>query len=260
MVKKRLVGVVTVKDGWAVQSFEYSRYLPLGRPEWLIENLSRWGADEILVVCIDRSRADKGPDFELLKKISRLGLSTPLIYGGGVATVEDGVAVVQEGADRICVDALLRNMASVFELSEQLGAQALIAALPLETTGSALAWFDYLRNQTHALPDDVVKALSDGQISEALIIDRLHEGLPNSFDRRLIDRLPFVDVPIIAFGGLNDAEQMGDVLSMPQVAAIAVGNFLSYEEHAIQNMKRRLVGLPLRPPAYETRDEFRSDA
>ncbi len=55
MLKKRLIGVVTVREGWAVQSFCYNRYLPLGRPEAIVENLDRWGADEILIHCIDRS-------------------------------------------------------------------------------------------------------------------------------------------------------------------------------------------------------------
>ena len=35
MLKKRLIGVVTVRRGWAVQSFGYKRWLPLGRPEVL---------------------------------------------------------------------------------------------------------------------------------------------------------------------------------------------------------------------------------
>src|SRR3989338_7969798 len=105
MLKKRLIGVVTVKSGWAVQSVGYQRYLPLGRPEWLVENLDRWGADEILLQCIDRSTADAGPDFELLDKVARLGLSTPLIYSGGIRSRDEGVAVIQRGADRIAVDA-----------------------------------------------------------------------------------------------------------------------------------------------------------
>ena len=33
MLLKRLVGVVTVRRGIAVQSFGYQRWLPLGRPE-----------------------------------------------------------------------------------------------------------------------------------------------------------------------------------------------------------------------------------
>ena len=32
-----------------MQSFGYRRYLPLGRPEVLVENLDRWGADEIVL-------------------------------------------------------------------------------------------------------------------------------------------------------------------------------------------------------------------
>ena len=252
MVKKRLIGVVTVKDGWAVQSFGYRRYLPLGKPEFLVENLSRWGADEILVLCIDRSRTQSGPDFNLLKQISRLGLSTPLIYGGGVDSVDAGIAVIQQGADRICVDALLRSMVDVSDLSEQLGAQALIAALPLEAKGSTLAWFDYLKNRSGALSADIVSALENGTISEALVIDRLHEGLPNGFDLKLIEQLPLVDVPIIPFGGLSDSEQIRNVFSMPEVAAVAVGNFLNYREHAVQTLKSTLAGLPVRPPAYDT--------
>ena len=47
MVKKRLIGVVTIRNGLAVQSFSYSSYLPLGNPLCIIQNLDRWGVDEI---------------------------------------------------------------------------------------------------------------------------------------------------------------------------------------------------------------------
>ncbi|MFN8967222.1 MAG: HisA/HisF-related TIM barrel protein, partial [Pseudanabaena sp.] len=109
MLKKRLIGVVTIKDGWAVQSFGYQRYLPLGKPECLIKNLDRWGADEILVQVIDRSRQKIAPDFSLLERIGKLGLSTPLIYGGGIRNVDDGVKAIHYGADRLVVDALLHD-------------------------------------------------------------------------------------------------------------------------------------------------------
>ena len=32
MIKKRIIGIVTVLNGWAVQSISYKRYLPLGKP------------------------------------------------------------------------------------------------------------------------------------------------------------------------------------------------------------------------------------
>ena len=131
MLKKRLIGVITVKSGWAVQSFGYRRYLPMGRPEILAENLDRWGADEIIVQCIDRTKEQSGPDLQLVDRIARMGLSTPLIYTGGIRNEEDATRVIQTGADRIGIDALLHDApAEVERLSHRLGAQALIAALP----------------------------------------------------------------------------------------------------------------------------------
>ena len=138
MIKKRLIGVVTVKDGWAVQSFGYKRYLPLGRPEVLVQNLDRWGADEIMLQCIDRSRPDRGdvgPDFALLDRVAKLGIATPLIYAGGVRTADDARVAVNMGADRIALDAMLRDDAQeVAKVGYQLGAQAVIAALPMTAT------------------------------------------------------------------------------------------------------------------------------
>ena len=107
MLKKRLIGVVIVKDGWAMQSFGYRRYLPLGRPEVMVQNLDRWGADEILIQCIDRSAYGLGPDLDVLDKISKLSIATPLIYAGGICGREDAVKVVKHGADRIMVDAIV---------------------------------------------------------------------------------------------------------------------------------------------------------
>lgn len=251
MIKKRVIGVVTVKDGWAVQSFGYRRYLPLGKPEILVENLDRWGADEILVQCIDRSTRGLGPDFALLERIGRLGLSTPLIYGGGIRGVEDGMAVVQAAADRVAIDALLHDdLAAVRSLGEQLGAQALIAALPLSLEEGQLRWLDHRRGEGKALPAPLLHALADGILSETLVIDWRHEGQPGGFDLSLLAGFPCPGVPLIAFGGLSDAEMLRSVLESPRVVAAGVGNFLAYREHAIQHLKQQLSGIPLRPAIY----------
>jgi cyclase len=253
MLKKRLIGVVTVKNGWAVQSFGYCRYLPLGKPECLVENFDRWGADEILVQVIDRSAAGWGPDFELLERLGALGLATPLIYSGGIRSVADGVKLVQFGADRIVVDALLHeDLSPVRRLSERLGAQALIASLPLSWQGDGLAWFDYRLRTSSPISDDVLGLIQSGVISEALISDWQREGMPGGFEQKLVEHFPLENVPIIAFGGISEQEQMRTLMQSTRVAAVAVGNFLSYREHAIQKYKEALTGMPLRLATYES--------
>lgn len=253
MLKKRLVGVVTVKNGWAVQSFGYRRYLPLGKPECLVENLDRWGADEILVQVIDRSAANLGPDFELLKRLGALGLGTPLIYAGGIRSVTDGVELIQMGADRLVVDALLHeDLSAVRGLSDRLGAQALIASLPLTWQNERLEWMDYRINISNPISNEVLSLLHSGVISEILITDWQHDGCKGSFEQKLVREFPLKGVPIIAFGGISEQEQMRELMQSHEVAAVAVGNFLAYQEHAIQKYKEALTGMPLRLASYES--------
>jgi len=253
MLKKRIVGVVTVKNEWAVQSFGYNRYLPLGRPEFLIENLDRWGADEILVQDIDRSLRNAGPNFELATRLGKLGLRTPLIYAGGIKSVSDGIQLIQLGADRIVVDALLhKNFSVVSELSNKLGAQAIIASIPLSTKDKNLLWFDYIQKTMTPLNDEIINFINSGVISEILISDWKHEGSPNSFDQTIIDNFPLTQSSIIAFGGISNPKQIFDLLKRDAVVAVAIGNFLSYREHALQSYKKNISNLPIRLATYES--------
>ena len=250
IVNKRLIGVVTVKDSWAVQSFGYCRYLPLGRPEVLVQNLDRWGADEILVQCIDRSACGLGPDLDILGKISNVGIATPLIYAGGIGCREDAVKVVSHGADRIMVDSMLWDAPQSLEaVARDLGAQAVIAHLPLRTGEDGLKAVNY-RDRVERPLDSLLERLPLEWVSELMITDWSHEGTPGSFDERLLLAAQFLDKPLLCFGGISEAEQLQRILAHPQVVAAGVGNFLSYQEHAVQTLKKQLGSRAVRSPHY----------
>jgi len=251
MLKKRLIGVVTVRQGWAVQSFAYRRYLPLGKPEVLIENLDRWGADEILIQCIDRSASQAGPDFTLLKRVGALGLSTPLIYAGGIRHVQDAVKVISLGADRISVDSILWDAPQQLEIiSRELGTQAIIGNIPVCAKENSLLWRNYRSKDEVLLTENILACLPLEWISEVMLTDWLHEGVANGFDRKIPALFPLKDKPLIVFGGLSESAQYKEVLSQPNVVAVGVGNFLSYKEHAIQLIKQQMIGLPIRAAHY----------
>ncbi len=242
---KRLAAVITVRRGIAVQSFGYARHLPIGDPAVIAQTLDRWGADEIILNCIDRQQA--GPDYALLDRIGRLGLATPIIYAGGIRSHAEGVQAVKLGADRVAVDALLRDApGEIHALSESLGAQGIIAALPLRLADGKLLWRDYRRQTDSPLGETLLQTLAAGRISEALLIDWQNEGSLGGFDADIIAAFPISDMPIIAFGGANEPALMRRLLGLPNVAAVAVGNQLSWQEHAVQGLKSRLSGLPVR--------------
>jgi cyclase len=250
MLRKRLVGVITVKSGWAVQSFGYSRHLPIGKPEILAENLDRWGADEILLLDIDRSRNGLGPNFDLIRQIGRRGISSPISYGGGIRNEHDAAEVIKCGAERLCVDTLLHSKPEqVVKISECVGAQAVIASLPLTRKQGVLLWHNYQTKENSSL-ETLRELVKKRILSEMLLIDFEHEGTRGAFEETLLNEFPFPEVPHILFGGISEAPQIARLLSHPSVIAVAVGNFLNYQEHAIQTLKQTVALECLRPAKY----------
>lgn len=257
MLRKRFIGVITVRQGLAVQSFGYNRYLPIGRPEVLLENLDRWGADEILLQCIDRSGSDSGPDFDLLERVGGLGLSTPLVYAGGLRSAEDAAKTINMCADRVMFDALLRDRPDeVYRAGRQLGAQALIACLPLTRTEEGVYWHDYRTGEDELLSANILEMLETGIVSEALVIDWMHEGMPRGFDPNLLTFGQSEKVPLLAFGGISDPQMASELFEDPRLDAVAIGNFLSYGEHVVQDFKTDVKGVAVRPAHYQIRNWF----
>jgi len=252
MIKKRLVGVVTIKDDWAVQSMGFSHYLPLGKPEIIIENLDRWGVDEILIQVIDRCKKNTGPDLSLLKKISSIGLGTPVIYGGGIKTVKDAVAVVEAGADRIMVDSLIyKDMDSIKEIGLVLGIQALIGCIPaVVTVKNDLVCYDYFRKKINT--SILEKIINEKLFSEILLIDFMNEGKTNGFNEKLIELFPEEKTPLIVFGGISHEKQINRIFFNKKVSAIGIGNFLNYKEHAYQKIKERTNNGFIRKEFYDS--------
>ena len=248
MLRKRLIATVVVRQGWAVQSFGYKRWLPLGKPECLVENLDRWGADGIVVLAIDRG--DQGPDLSLINRLSELGLSTPLTYGGGLRNEVDARAAVKAGAERLILDTALQdNPSSIEAMARSVGVQALVAALPLvhDTDGSVQHWLHRCRKAV-PISLSISKLLVQEAVSEIIVIDKCGEGEGRGFDVKLLEAIePLSQLPLLAFGGLSNPEQIRSLLNRQRLAGVIVGNALNYREHAIGQIKHMLADQPLRP-------------
>ena len=250
MLKKRLAGLITVLDGWAVQSIGYKKYLPLGRPEIIAENLERWGVDEILILSINRSKNGLGPDIETLNSINLKGLNTPISYGGGISSYEEAIYVIKNGAERIVLDSMIKkeSINEIIRISEKLGSQSLIASLPSKLFENEIIFYNYHDN---SIKDKkmISNLLKSPIFSELLIIDYQNEGIKNGFNDSLIKELQY-DIPAIVLGGISEENQIKYLLSNEKVASVGIGNFLNYKEHAIQTIKKNINLSCLREAKY----------
>ncbi len=246
MKKKRLIGVITVKDNIAVQSFGYKRYLPVGKPEILAKNLDLWGADEILINDIDRSIKFKEPNFSLLEKISNLKLSTPIIYSGGIKNVNDAVNVIKFGSDRIMFETVFfKNSQMVKKISSKIGAQGLILSLPVVKVNNKILRYCYLSKKLFKISNEVNKFFEKKILSECLITDVINEGSVNNFNFSILKKID-LKIQMIIFGGVGSKEKIKQCLHRPNINAIAIGNRLNYVENCFDILKKNNLKVFLR--------------
>jgi cyclase len=236
--------MVTICDGMVVQSFSYKNYLPVGSPEIICENLSRWGADEIIISFIDRSKSNMGPNLKILEKISKNNMSTPLIYSGGISSEQNAIDIINSGADRVAIEAIVKkdNINLINRISSRIGSQALILSMTLFEKNNKLFKFNYIDGSSQLFSDfsEVIKLLN---FSEILLIDKENEGSKN-FNLNLVDLfLKNLDHRILVFGGIADSKLIKKLLLNQNIKAIVIGNSLNYKEIQISNIKKKFKSL-----------------
>lgn len=258
MLKKRLTGAVTIRNGLVVQSFGYNRYLPIGKPKVVVENLDRWGCDEIFIQVIDRSTNNLGPDIELVKNIASSGILTPIMYAGGIQNENQASQVIRAGAERVCLDGLLhKNFSEIKKITKRLGGQAVIGCLPLGIDSSGVAyWYNYRTKKKCLIGETILSLIEDKLISEMLLVDWKNEGYDESFDFRILEIFKKYNVPLILFGGLSSAKFIKKALDNPMVVSAVIGNRLNYSEHGIQTLRNQLSSSPIRNAYYHDRSIF----
>lgn len=240
MIKKRIIGAVVVKNDRVVQSFSYSKYLPVGSVNAIIQNLDRWGVDDILLLNIDRTLTKLGPNLEIIKKISSIPISTPLTYGGGISTVKDALDVISAGAERIVLDSLfLNNPTLIKKISATVGSQAIILSIPFKVINGDFFHFNYLTKSSIKLDVSKIKKY-ECLVSELLLIDVDAQGSSGSYNRKVVEFFSDVSIRLVCYGGIGLSTQGTKLLDNNSINAIAYGNILNYGELFFQKIKNSL--------------------
>jgi len=246
MLSKRLIASIFVKDGIVVKSHGYKFWRPAGHLATALINLDRWAVDEIIVV--DISRRGK-IDNETLKEIRKAKISTPLIYGGGIRSLNDVHALLNAGCDRVVLETLLfGNDATLQEVCNTVGKQALIASLPLAVRDGIICGRftsnDHILREDNSLSQPLDKLWSHYRglpVSEILITDTDNEGNYGCFSSAISNAVLArctdpEDKDLLWFGGLG-VNLPDKLLIHPKTVGVVYGN--TNFEHELQMRKIR---------------------
>jgi imidazole glycerol-phosphate synthase subunit HisF len=245
MVKKRVIPCLDVAGGRVVKGVRFEGLRDMGDPVELATRYSELGADELVFLDITATLEDRGPLLELVDRAAS-ELSIPFTVGGGVRSVEDGLALLRAGADKVAVNrAALDEPGLLTRLADAFGSQAVVCAIDARN-GEVV---------THAGRNprgrDAVewagKAVEQGA-GELLVTSIDADGTRDGYDleltRSIADAVP---VPVIASGGAGCARHLGEAFAAGAEAAL-IASIVHERPERLPELKRELAedGWPIR--------------
>ena len=183
---------------------------------------------------------------EIIEKIKTISCNTPIIYGGGLSSLNYASKVLNFGIDRILMESLfLDNKLEFKKIVDNIGKQSVILSLSV-CNGRVISY----KNNINL--DNISNDLEKHDLaSEILLNDVRNDGSYGKFDKNNLNIFNKVKPKIICHGGLTNIDLMKDILRKKKVSAICISNYLNFKEHQYQNIKKNLrLGL-VRQEKYE---------
>ena len=253
MLKRRLIPVLYIMNGFIVRSELFAKHQIMGNVISEAKRYNEWDVDELIYIDISR---DAQYDFrrddhrvESMESIEKIIAAIsevcfmPLAFGGGLRSIEDIDIRIQNGADKIVLNtAAINNPDLVEAAARKYGAQCVIASLDYRIVdGRAIVHSQFGTHDTGQELTVVMQKLSDIGAGEFFInaIDR--DGCANGYDIDTINAaVDCTQVPVVACGGAGTFFDFEELASATQVSGIAAGNIFHFTERAYPRAKAQL--------------------
>lgn len=264
MEKRRLIGCLVVKDGLVVQSINFQKYFPVGRPEIAIEFLNGWGIDEIVLLDIDATAQGRPPDFAMVERVAQKCF-VPLTVGGGIHSLEDMRRLIRFGADKIAINtAAIETPNLIREASAILGNQCIVISMDVRKNkkGKYEVYRDSGQTPTALHPVDFAQRVEKLNAGEIFLTSIERDGSKKGYDLELIRMVSeAVSIPVIACGGVGHPKHFVEGFKEGQAMAIAAANYFHFTEHSVTVTKAFLKehGIEVRLDSYATYEDFDFD-
>jgi cyclase len=230
MVRQRIIPCLLLSRGGLVKTKRFAKPKYVGDPINAIRIFNQKEVDELIVLDIDASKNNLGPDYALVEQFAS-ECFMPLCYGGGIASVEQAYRLFSMGVEKVSLQTgAMRNLELIAELCNRFGSQSVVASVDIKKdifgrmrlyeahTGkySRQHWQEYLA---------LVEKAGAGEIF-LNSVDR--DGMMTGMDLEMIFAATARStVPIIASGGVGSLTDIANGLRCG-ASAVAAGAFFVF--------------------------------
>jgi len=242
MLTTRIIGVINVLNGVAVQSINFDKYLPIGDPQICVNYLNKWGIDEIIILDI---KGHLNREFQLHKKLPKyvLECQAPISSGGGIKNLNDIENLIRNGSDKVIINSSIHsNPKIIYDGAKEFGNQAIIVSIDVRKINGSYEAFTHSGSKRIEMPlQDIITMTQDNGAGEIMINSIDRDGSKLGYDLSLFDFISInSNIPIIGCGGVGSSIHFLKALDL-NLSGLAAGNFFHYTEHSVNILKSYLV-------------------
>ncbi len=200
----------------------------------LAERYRNEGADEVVFYDITASPEGRSVDRAWVRRVAQV-LDIPFCVAGGIRSVEDAEAILNEGAEKVSINTpAIANPSLIDQLASRFGSQCVVIGIDSATAGDGYKVFQFTGdpNRTQNSGRDTlswVKEVQDRGAGEIVLNCMSSDGVRRGYDVAQLKAVREIcEVPLVASGGAGAAEHFINVFEDAKVdAALAASVFHS---------------------------------
>jgi cyclase len=230
MLKKRIIPVLLIEDGYLVKTKQFKNPVYLGDPINAVKIFNEKEVDEIVILDISASKEGNKPNFELIGEIAS-ECFMPMTYGGGITDIEDIKKLFSIGIEKVCINhQCLTNFSLVQEASRIFGAQSIVVSVDIKYNffGKPLV-FNHVNHETLSDPITYLCEAEKNGAGEIFLNFLDKDGVMQGYDiSYLIKVTEKIKLPIIACGGAGSLDHIKDLFGKTKIPAAAAGSMFVF--------------------------------
>ncbi len=230
---KRIIPCLDVMDGRVVKGIRFVDLRDAGDPVEQAIRYDRERADELIFLDITASHEGRASTLDMIRRTAE-SIFIPFTVGGGVRSVDDFLAILGAGADKVGVNtAALRDPTLIERAADRFGSQCVVVAIDARrVTGlpdGQLRWEVYTHGgRTPTGVDALEWAVRAEELGagEILLTSMDTDGTRAGYDLPLLETISSaVGIPVIASGGAGTLEHLDEALRAGAHAVLAASVF-----------------------------------
>jgi cyclase len=246
MLAKRIIPCLDVKDGRVVKGVNFVDLRDAGDPVEQAQIYDAAGADELVFLDITATHEARQTVMKMARDVADQ-VFIPFTVGGGIRAVEDMLALLRSGADKISINsAAVHDPDLITRGAIEFGSQAVVVAVDARRQPGALdKWEVYVRGGREATGIDAivwVKEVEERGAGEILLTSMDGDGTQAGYDIKLTRAVSdIVKIPVIASGGAGNVEHFAAALTTGGADAALAASLFHYNQLSIAEVKAFLL-------------------